>query len=137
MSLEQQMEALTAALNANTQAIMGNAGTAPMQSTAQPVTTLAAAQNAQPVPAQTAAAQPTQAAAAQPVAASPSNQVQPQTVGQVAISFDQLQAEVTALYQSSNGDQRIMDTVQRYGGTLSNIAPEQYNNLLNELRGLS
>lgn len=142
MSIEQHIVALTAALTANTQAILGNVGTSSAPSTATPAAAPAAAPSAPVALVPPAAAPHTPAAAAPPAAASPSSTAPPPPqipapTPTAEVSFDQLQQEVTAIYQAKNGDPRISEIVTRYGGALSNVAPEQYTNLLGELRALA
>lgn len=132
MSIEQQLQSLTAALTANTQAILGNGGTGSAPGTVGPAPTPAAVPSAPAAPAPPAAAPPIPPAAAPPAAASPSSPLQ-----STAVTFDQLQQEVTSIYQAKNGDPRISEIVTRYGGALSSVAPEQYTNLLGELRALA
>ena len=136
MSIEQAIAALTEAVKENTAALrsaQGNTNPAPPAQVANPPQQAAAP--VQQAPAQNAVANASPVAAAAPAAAYPSN-VAPAAAAPAAITFDQLQQEVTALYQSKNGDTRIADIVQRYGGSLSAVAPEQYNNLITELRSI-
>ena len=136
MSIEQAIAALTEAVKENTAALRSAQGNT--NPPAQPAATV------QPDPAPSAVANATLAAAAPSAAAYPSSTApaaaaptpQANVAPQAAITFDQLQQEVTALYQSKNGDTRIADIVQRYGGNLSAVAPEQYNNLITELRSI-
>lgn len=121
--IEEQIALLIAALDRNTEAhAHAPAGDAP---------TPQLAPSAVPAPVQPAAAPATPPVAAPPVVASPSN-----PVSAPAITLDQLKAEVTRVYQALAGDVRIMAIVTRYGGDLNTVAPEQYQNLLNEVLAL-
>jgi len=138
MSLEQQIEALTIALTANTAALasMGNVPAllqpqnlieTPTVTAAMTAPTLA---NVPPVtlaPAPTAAAPATPPAAAIPAAASPSSP---------AMTLEQLQQEVTAIYQARNSDPQVMAIVQQYAPSLTAVPAEQYGNLVAALRAL-
>ena len=139
MSLESKIVLLITALEANTAARMGNGpatqqvcGTEYMPATATvPPTQTAVAQpvqNAEVVPAQAAVVPVTPTAAAQPAAASPSEQP--------ALTLDQVQQEVTAIYQKLQGDPRVMQTINQFGASLSTIAPEQFPALIAAVRAL-
>ena len=131
MSIEQQIEALTQALNANTQAILGNVGTSstPTTATPQSMAPLAAVQPVAAAPATIGSAAPTTQPAAAPAAAAPPSSVP-------SVTLDQLKQEVTAVYQAKNGDPSVMATVGLYGVSLSDVAPEQYGNLIADVRAL-
>jgi len=129
MSLEQQIALLVSALEANT-AAMGNVDPA-VGAAAAAVQTIPA-QSAAPVPATPAAAQTIPAAAAIPAAASPSNPA----MAQGPMTLEQLQQEVTAIYQARNADPQVMATVQLYAPSLTAVPAEQYNNLITALRAL-
>lgn len=140
MSLEQQIEALTIALTANTAALaaMGNVPAlvqpqnpieTPTVTAAMTAPTLASVPPVTQVPAQTAAAPLTQPAAAANVAASPSNLAP-------AMTLEQLQQEVTAIYQARNSDPQVMAIVQQYAPSLTAVPAEQYGNLIAALRAL-
>jgi len=131
MSIEQQIEALTAAINANTQALLGNAGTAPIQTTdtVQPIQPVTPVQNAVMVPAQTAAAPVTPAAAAIPAAGSPSNVI--------PLTIEQLQQEVTAKYQASTPEvQAQIGAIVQQFGSLTAVPADQISNVLTAVRAL-
>lgn len=129
--IEEQLERLIVALNANTQAIVGNAGTAP---TAAPATLSAIppAQPAQPVqqaPVASAAVPPTPAAAATPAVASPS---------EPAVSLAEFQQEVTATYKASAPEKQaqIGALITAQGGALTAIDPAQYGTVLATIRAM-
>ena len=137
MSLESKIVLLIEALEANTAAITGNVPktapvVAPVVTTAAPAPATAAP--VQPAPVVVPAAPVTQPAAAQPVAASPSETTPPVT--NLNQGLEQLQQEVTAVYQKLNGDPRVMQTVNQYGASLSTIPVEQYANLIAAVRAL-
>ena len=141
MSLESKIVLLIAAVEANTAAISGNAtapvsGTKSMPATATlpPIVTPATppVQNAAVAPVAAAVVPATQPVAAAPVAASPSS-VAPAAA---AVTLEQLQQEVTAVYQKLNGDPRVMQVVNQYGAALSAIPAEQYAAVIAAVRAL-
>jgi len=129
MSLESKIVLLITALEANTAAIQANVGNAPAASPAIPQATPAAAPvpNAVPSPVTPAAAPATPPVAVAPAAVSPS---------EVAITLEQLQQEITSIYQAKSGDPRVMALVQQYGASLTEVPAEQYANLIAAARAL-
>lgn len=126
--IEEQLKLLIEALDRNTEAhTHAPTGDAPAAPVPQPAA--APVPSAAPAPAAPVAATPTPAAAAPPAAASPSS-----------ITLDHLKAEVTRVYRATVGanptDSRVLDIVNRYGGDLNTVAPEQYQNLINEVNVL-
>lgn len=137
MSLEQQIEALTAAVNANTQAILGNAGTASTVQNAPAAPLLAPAPFPAAAPVPSAAAIPP-AAHAIPPAAAPAAAASPSNV--VYITLDQLKQEVTAAYAAASPEKQaaIAGVIQNQFGLVNlDAAPaDQYNNIINAVRAL-
>jgi len=130
MSLESKIVLLITALEANTAAIQANVGNAPAASPAIPQATPAAVApvpNAVPSPVTPAAAPATPPVAVAPAAVSPS---------EVAITLEQLQQEITSIYQAKSGDPRVMALVQQYGASLTEVPAEQYANLIAAARAL-
>lgn len=149
MSLEQQIEALTIALTANTAALaaMGNvpALLQPQNPAAAPTviaTTTAPTLGVVPAATQalapTAAAPVTPLAAAIPAAASPSSPAlaPAAALAPVAMTLEQLKQEVTAIYQARNSDPQVMAIVLQYAPSLTEIPVEQYGNVIAALRAL-
>jgi len=129
MSLESKIVLLITALEANTAAIQANVGNAPAASPAIPQATPAAAPvpNAVPSPVTPAAAPATPPVAVAPAVVYPS---------EVAITLEQLQQEITSIYQAKSGDPRVMALVQQYGASLTEVPAEQYANLIAAARAL-
>lgn len=133
MSIEQDLQALTQAINILSEVIVNSREEVPVPQSsagAQQKPELSIVPPAPTAPAPAAAATPTPPVAAPAAAASPSNVLTQEAVMQ----------EVTAKWTACSTDpakaEAIKGIMARYGGKLTAVAPEYYDALLAEVRAV-